>query len=141
MVGIDSNMAMIRTMYAYLTKEIDRLCKAYCSGQDFSRSEGRVAGNNFRLGAIDVIDERLKQAAKEERERMKQEISGDDTKALARLETALKALEDLEKAVEKWMDTNLNLRPGRSNSYQGDASAYRAGQRAGRSIDLDKGKK
>lgn len=142
MVGRESDMAIVRYMYSYLIKEVDRLCKIYCAERDFSKGEGRIAGNNFRLGAIEVIGKRLSEAAKEERAKVKKEMIGEgsDPKALARYENAIKAIDEVEKNVSKWMDENLKLRAGRASSFRGDASAYAAGRAAGRKVDLSKKK-
>ena len=80
-LGAPTDLIAHRYLYTFLVTEIDRLCDLEGKGM------GRTWRNNFRLGAVEVIDLRLK----EQRAVMVFEArtGAADSRALARIDTAL----------------------------------------------------
>ncbi|GAF70725.1 unnamed protein product, partial [marine sediment metagenome] len=108
MAGRKADISIIRYMYDYLVKEIDRLCKNWCYDQSFSRRDGRTAGNNFRLGAVEIVRNRMMKARNEARDAARKEakersLEG-ETNAIAIVDKSIAAIDELEGAVESWME-------------------------------------
>lgn len=82
-VGRPSDVATVRYLYAYLTKEIERLTRKCAPGK------GRVWASNFRAGCVDTIKERLTQQRAETTQRVVEEAQAESPAALARVTVAL----------------------------------------------------
>ena len=127
LVGRPSDAAAVRYLYAYLSREVERLC------EKDGRGCGRTWRNNYRLGVVDTISRKLR----EERERFKREAQKaveSNTQALVRMNTALAKVEQRSIATADWVKANLKLR-----SYSGSSAAYNpnarnVGRKAGESI-------
>jgi len=132
-VGRESDIGSVRYLYRFLTREIDRLCNRDCKGC------GRTYRNNFRLGAIDALREKLREQKRNTEFEARQSATGvPDERALVRVETAIKRIEKRAKDVEVWMAQNLRLGRGSSYRVTSHASARQAGKRAGRTITLNR---
>lgn len=132
-VGRPSDVATVRYLFQYLRGEIDRLCKKS------ARGKGRTWANSFRLGAVHEVGRRLKEAkeaARQEAREKMEALEGDQTTALARLDTALALIDRRLNDTKSWMDANMNLRSTRARSAQRDWGAYESGREAGSSISL-----
>lgn len=127
-VGRAADAQTVRYLYAYCVREIDRLTRSHGSGN------GRTWCNNFRIGCVDAI--RIKLEA--QREQVKREMleSSSDTE---RTKYAIQKVSDKGTEVERWVERNMNLRKAPRPQMRGDHGARRAGQRAGASINLNRG--
>lgn len=136
-VGRPSDAETIRYMYQYLVSEIERLTKIH------ARGNGKTWANNFRLGIVDEIGDRLRKQREETLEKMKAEAVGMSTgqtgMALVRLDKALAKMEQRGEDVQSWMDKNLKLRTTYARART-DYGAREAGRQAGKSIQLGGGK-
>lgn len=129
-VGRPSDAETIRYLYQYLTNEIERLAKIHAKGN------GKTWANNFRLGVIDEIGDRLTSR----RENTVEEMKTENPSAIVRIDQALARMEAQSEAVEKWMEEKMpNLRKSYARSRL-DFGARKAGRRAGESINLGGGK-
>lgn len=136
-VGRPSDAETIRYMYQYLVNEIERLTKVHAKGN------GKTWANNFRLGIVDEIGDRLREQREETLEKMKAETVGTSTgqtgMALVRLDKALATLEKQGADVQGWMDKNMRLRKTYAR-VRTDYGAREAGRQAGKSIQFGGGK-
>lgn len=137
LVGSPEDRSMVRFMYDTLSLQIDQMCKAWCATQSFERGEGRVAGNNFRLGAVATIRERLVDANLDaQNDAKKQAQATGDASTIARFEDVFSDRQARQEAVKRWMAERLQLKKGRASNYRGDFAAYAAGRKAGNELDL-----
>jgi hypothetical protein len=136
LIGRATDVSTVRYLYAYLIREINRLSDRDCAGC------GRTYYNNFRLGAVQEISDRLQQQRKATREKMRVEASlnADNSRALIVLDSALAKLDKRRDDVELWTKTHLSLRCGSGSRITFNGSARDAGRRAGREINLNRGK-
>lgn len=118
-IGRKSEADTVRYMYRWLVKETERLLKAA------NQSNGRTWCNNFRMGVVDALAERLKKNKEEFEAQAKA-----DGKTTALVRVAGNA-----EAVERWSKDNLQLRT-KHFRFNSDASARALGQAAGRNINL-----
>lgn len=130
-VGRPSDADTVRYLFAYLMKEVDRLADRE------SRGCGRTWANNFRLGVVDTIGEKMKEAAQHVREAARQEArAANNPNALVRVNTAIERVAAKSIAVDKWIKENMKLRSGRGTSSTYDGAARAAGRAAGREINV-----
>jgi len=129
LVGTRSDAEVVRFLYNYLLKEVERLALRDAMGK------GRSWANNFRLGAIDTIEARLKEALKESEEILKEECQKTGV-AIVHVSSAIQKLEDKGPAVQRWMDENMDLRKGGKKISNYHNGARMAGRRAAREIDI-----
>src|SRR5262245_29572039 len=127
-----SDIEATRYLFTYLHREIARLCDLARNARAID--QGLIAANSFRMGAVEVVIRRLREA--------REEATHDFARArgMQRATTALARVDQRDAAVELWMKKAMNLekqRPGTRQSY--DQSAVDAGRRAGRSIELRRG--
>jgi hypothetical protein len=139
-IGRPSDAATVRYLFAYVTREIDRLCADAAS---LLGKPGKTWCNNFRLGATHEVCRRLREAHRNARAAMRQEASAGDTLgngvALMRIDNALAKLDGRSAAAVKYGKEKLKLRAGHRSQGRFDPYARQAGQRAGASIDLSGG--
>lgn len=134
LVGRNSDAKVVRFLYHYLLKEVDRLTLVFGAGQ------GRTWANNFRLGALDTIEQRLNEALQESEEILKEECTKTGV-ALVHVSNAIEKFARKGEAVEKWMDMNMNLRKGATRTHTHHNGARQAGRRAAHQIDLNPSRK
>lgn len=136
-VGRPSDAEAIRYLYQYLVNEVERLTRVHAKGN------GKTWANNFRLGIVDEIGDRLAAQRKETIHKMKAEAVGTSTRqtgmALVRIDNALAKMEKRGEDVQEWVDENMNLRKTYAR-VRSDFGAREAGRQAGKSIQLGGGK-
>lgn len=132
-VGRATDAETVRYLYAYLTKEIERLC------DQNGRGCGQIWRNNYRLGAIDTIWRRLKEQREqfqtESRQQAQTQTTG-NALALVRVDKALARLAAKGTEVDDWLKTNMKLRSRGAYEGSSDNNARAAGRRAGETIAL-----
>ena len=122
-IGRDSDIEIVRYFFEYLTNEIERLCKqAMAEGH----GTGKTWANNFKSGATNAVTTRLKEGY--------QEVRNEHSNS-----TAIVKLDARDVEVQKWVSENLKLSKGYRSYASADYDAFYQGQRAGKSISLNKG--
>ena len=135
LIGRPSDMNAVRYLYAWLTKEIDRLAAKGCAGC------GRTYWNNFRLGAVETVTARLSAAARETVASVKVEAaaasaSAGNTLALALVEKSLATIEKQTQEVEDYGKKVLRLRSRSRSGSRFDSNARAQGRIAGGQISI-----
>lgn len=135
LVGRPSDAETVRYLFAYLAREVERLC------EKDGRGCGRTWRNNYRLGVVDTIMRKLHA----ERVRFKEEqrkLAGAsmDSQALVRLNQALVKVEKRGDDVQAWIKQNLKLVAGSGSSGRYNGGAREAGRKAGESIRIARAK-
>lgn len=128
LVGTPSSVALIRPLYSYLVFCVESLAKREAQGN------GKRYAISWRMGCVDRLRERLREAAKIGKESAKQEAvsKGAD---LVRVSSALARTEDEMLRVNQWMESNLRLKKSQSK-YSVSSDAFGKGRLAGDSISL-----
>lgn len=136
-IGRPSDVQTVRYFFAWLCREIDRICNAECKGN------GRVFINNWRIGCAETIAMRLKTQQKATRQAMVLEIEAGalpmefKKQALVRLEQAVCAVDKKLDDVEKWAKMNMKLRKHSGGSGgQVHDSAREMGRQAGYKVRM-----
>ncbi|MBW2672384.1 MAG: DUF2786 domain-containing protein [Deltaproteobacteria bacterium] len=132
LIGHRQDVAVVRQLYTYLRREIERLARAAVAAQrrvraGWSRVEATQWGTSFRIGAVLEIVLRLRRA-KEQQQRA----------VVGRNERALVRLENYEQRVVRYCRT-LATGPGYGEPPEGfrqNLSGHLAGRVAGRSLAL-----
>lgn len=133
LVGRPSDAETTRYLFGYLAREVERLCDKE------GRGCGRTWRNNYRLGVVDTIANKLyAERQKFVSEQRAVAAAAADTQALVRVNQALEVVEKRGKDVSAWMKQNLKLYAGSSSSARYDNSAREAGRKAGRSIVINR---
>jgi hypothetical protein len=132
LVGRPSDVAIIRPFFAYLSSEIERLASRHCKGNS------RTYWNNFRLGAVETIAQRLKASLAATVETVKAEaLAAGNQSALVIVENSLALIEKRKQEVSTWTRQNMQLRSRTSRSSYND-TARSAGRAAGQSVNLNR---
>lgn len=129
-VGSPSRVATVRTLYGWLSREVDRL------GSEAAQGRGRSYGHAWRVGCATRLAERIREAAEAGRIAARDEARQRGV-ALARVETALARTDSrlARQAAEAWTRQHLNLRStGRTRIAS--ASGWHDGKAAGNKIRL-----
>ncbi|MAH50128.1 hypothetical protein CMI37_30185 [Candidatus Pacearchaeota archaeon] len=130
-VGRPTDINVVRYLYAYLVREVNRLCDRDCKGC------GRTFRNNFRLGAHSALKKKLSQQKEDTIADARQRATGvPDSRALVRVDQALAKIEQRKKDVETWMKKNMRMGTASASRSNYNRDAYEAGQRAGGSIQI-----
>jgi hypothetical protein len=116
--GRTSDRETVRELFAWLCVAIDRLAIEHCGGL------GATYFNNFRVGAVEAVGEKLAADVKAREETLR------TTNA-----TALVLVRKSEAAVDQWCAANLHLWSGRRAHFRQDGDARAAGREAGSSLD------
>jgi len=125
-------VAIIRPFFAYLSSEIERLASRHCKGNS------RTYWNNFRLGAVETIAQRLKASLAATVETVKAEaLAAGNQSALVIVENSLALIEKRKQEVSNWTRQNMQLRSRTSRSSYND-TARSAGRAAGQSVNLNR---
>lgn len=119
-IGRESDINTVRYMYNLIASQIE----AMCASALLTNGGGKTFSNNFKLGAVDTISSRLKEAT--------QEVE-DQYKGTTALVLVKQADNEVNQAVAK-----LKLRK-RSVSYRHNREGYAQGQAAGRRVNLSRG--
>jgi hypothetical protein len=124
LVGVQSDIEIVRYMFTWLSSEIERLSKIHCTGM------GHIYSQSYCEGAVSGISHQL--------DKMKQEqnIAANQTGQT----TALACLDErLSKAEKTLYSLHNNLRSVKTYSHaKHDGAAYNLGVNVGKSIHLGK---
>ena len=132
LVGRPSDVAMVRPFFAHLSAECERLASRHCKGNS------RTYWNNFRLGAVETISQRLKASLAATVETVKAEaLAAGNAGALVVVTNSLALLEKRKQEVSDWTRANMNLR-NRTRRTNYNESARSAGRAAGQSVNLNR---
>lgn len=127
LLGRPSDVTTVRYLYAWMTREIDRLAEENCKGC------GRSFWNNFRIGAVESVRDRL--AAQQEATIATVKAEAGSTLALVRVNNAIAKLDQRMNEVNSFAKKHLKLRTVTRYS-QMDPSARALGRAAGETIPL-----
>jgi hypothetical protein len=131
LIGRASDVTSVRYLYAWLTREIERLAARDCAGN------GRTYWNNYRLGAVETVVRRLKESQAETVRAVKAEaLESGGERALILVETSARALAERAVAVEQWAKANMNLVRGSGSRSTFHSGAREAGRRAGAEVRM-----
>lgn len=132
MIGRPSDVSTIRYFYAMICRDIERITAASCTGT------GRTYWNNFRLGMVETIGQRMKAQTAATVAAVRTEAQADiiNPHALAVTERSIAAVAARAMAVEAWTKQNLKLRAARSSRSTYDSGAREAGRIAGHHVRL-----
>lgn len=126
-LGGASDATTARYLYKWCRRQTDDMAKEY-------RGNGRTWLNNWRLGVVQEINYRLKQARKEAAA-----AAMSEGHELVVVENALAKIEKRTAEVTAWGARNLGLRSSGRSSSRYDDDARQQGRRDGASINLNSG--
>ena len=129
LVGRPSDADKVRYLYAYLSREVERLVSRDGNGC------GRTWRNNYRLGVVDTVAAKLKEANEATASAIRVEAAANPM-VLARMEMAIAIVEARGQHVDVWMERNLRLRTRSEAGARSDYSGRAAGRQAGRAISI-----
>ncbi|MEE8615540.1 MAG: DUF2786 domain-containing protein [Roseateles sp.] len=142
-IGAPSDADKAKYLFGYVAEEIDRLTE---QEKRIQGSPGRTYLNNFRLGAVQAVAKRLREANREARKEAKQEANDGDTlgngTALVLVNKALARIETRKDNADAWVAKHCVTKTGkprkgkRRTASNYDGAARSAGRRAGESIDI-----
>jgi len=139
-VGRASDATKCRYLFAYITKEIDRLTKQESKARG---GAGRTWCNSFRLGAQAEVGKRIREATEQAGDEMRElaaaqdRVQGTGSTALVRINSAIEKIEKRKTEAHVWMHDKLNLGKGNARPSAFDGAGYAAGKRAGASININ----
>lgn len=138
-IGRPGDATTVRYLFSYVSREINRLADVEA---ELRGSPGRTWKNNFRLGAVQEVNSRLREAFKGVRAQMKQDADRGDTMgtgtALACVNDALAKLDTRRENAVQYGKKKLGLRTIRRSSAR-SLDGREAGKRAGANINLARG--
>lgn len=130
LIGERNSVQTINYLYKYFSSEIDRLANQNCSGT------GRIYSNNYRIGAVTAINDRLKEQRFETIKQLKGEQNNNQT-ALAVIDKAVVRFENKINEAREFMNKNKNM--GKNYQYSKTVGNYQARQHGysdGRKINM-----
>ena len=130
-IGEESDVQSVRYLFAFLTREISSLSRQY-SGN------GRTWTNNWRLGCVDSLRERLKLAKAAAVKAAYDEAQAGTGTALVVVDSALAVIKEREKQVDR-IGVDLGLRARSGGRSRGNREARDQGRRDGHSININGG--
>jgi hypothetical protein len=126
-VGTPTDVAVLRYVFTFVAREIDRLGKqAARRGVIY----GRTGGNNFRIGAVEAVLHNVEQQKREARREFVREHGSRGRRAIVRLDRKALATNEAKSRFFK------KLGKGRRATMQRDTLARLAGHKAGKSINV-----
>jgi hypothetical protein len=120
----------VRYLFSYLRAQVEHLTA------EAGRGCGRVWRNNFKLGIVQTISERLKDQHETFEREARATAAAEGTTALVRVNTALAAMEAKTATVEAWTKEHMRLGTGRPSYFHEDGHARAAGRAAGHRVHL-----
>lgn len=140
-IGRSSDAQIVRYLFSYLTREIERL-RDYHSDQ--LGSPGRQWRNDFCIGAMITVAGRLRDAAAQARADMKQEAYARDAResrnSIVLVNNAVAKLDRRAAEVAAWVKDNMNMGKGHRYTRHNISSDGRTtGALAGRNINITDG--
>lgn len=131
LIGRAADAAAVRYLYAWLSKETQRLVDVWGAGR------GRVWRLNFRMGVVDAIAAALAARRAALACTVRAEAAAEGGGALVQVGAALARMDARYSEAEHWAAEHARLAAARRPSpMEADVNARRLGQRAGRTIDL-----
>lgn len=126
-VGRPSDVAIVRYLFAYCSREIDRLAKQ-------KKGHGRSWILAYRLGCAQAV----RQAIEREKEALRSQMYADahaapDSTALVALDNALARVEERSRSTEAWMAANVTATT-KGGGFVTSQAGVAAGRREGRDI-------
>jgi hypothetical protein len=135
-VGCPSDSDNARFIFAHVAEEIDRLT---LRESRLLGKPGRTYLNNFRLGCVEAVKERLQEATREARAEAKQRADQSDTlgngAALVLVNRAIERIDQRKKLADGWVQKHCKGKKVIASTRY-DAMGRDAGRRAGQNIDL-----
>lgn len=128
-VGRASDAVMVRLMYSWLKGQVDKLAAKECAGC------GRTFWNNWRIGCVETLARRMRDARAETVATLK--VEAGNGLALVRLEKALATRERQALEVGQWMKSNLRLSSAGRRTFAANQSAREMGRAAGHRININ----
>jgi hypothetical protein len=139
-VGRPSDAQTTSYLFSYVVNEIDRLTKQEAA---LYGSPGKTWCNNFRLGAVESVVNRMREAANDARKAARQKADTGDTlgtgASLVLVNRAIDRIQLHDTEAQRWVDKHCGKRKHHMASTQFDSDGRNAGRRAGASIDLAAG--
>lgn len=134
LIGRPSDADAVRYLYQYLAREVERLTAIHGKGC------GATWRNNFRMGVVETIAQKLGEEAKATRAALRTEAATGTTMALVLVDKALAKLDQRAIAVETYGKEKLKLRARSGGQTQYDHNARSQGREAGKSIKINSAK-
>ncbi|NCA18102.1 MAG: hypothetical protein EBS90_13860, partial [Betaproteobacteria bacterium] len=126
-VGKKSDAEVVRYLYAFLEREIERHCKEFLDkSSESAPGSAKMRAKSFRLGFAETVSRRLR----EERTKAKAEAATSTT-----MERGLIRLDQDEAAIQKWIE-NKGLTSTKPKSVSVDSASWKAGCARGASIPI-----
>lgn len=132
-IGRATDVRTVRYLYQLVSREIDRIAKRECKGL------GRTYANNFRIGCVERIKERLDEARAEVRSELYQEATAasDGGLSLVRVDRSLAELDRRDAQTAAYIAANIDTKQARRRSARYDENARAHGREAADSINLN----
>lgn len=126
--GRASDLEIVEELLRVIPGQVDALCNR-------SSFSGRTAKNNFRIGAVTVICERMRAAVRDARRAIQEDTSEHSATTTALALASLDNRGALAKAQMRRDVPNLKMK---STRHRGDAASFEAGRAAGALIGLSR---
>lgn len=137
-LGAEKDRDTVIYLFHYLRRQVDAVTTRACVGK------GRTFANNFRLGMVETINNRLFDMEKQTRAQAPaQAYTRGGENAIAIVNESLAATDAIERRVVSLMKTALESTRTKSHNWGNashDASARDAGRRAGQNVNIAPGK-
>lgn len=137
-IGTKASAETVRYLYAYLTREVDRLAER-------NKGAGRAWLNSFRIGAAAEISATIKagrkaavEEARAEARNLMAENPGHNGSGLARVEQAVDRMKREAEEVKRFATEHLKLKSTKG-ARASNADGYYAGRAAGATVNLGSG--
>jgi len=131
LIGRKSDVQTVRYLYQWLTNEVERLTDLNGPGR------GKTWYNNFRLGVVDTLCQRLEEQKKQtENEAMASAFNTGGQLAASNMGSAIMRVQQDGQAVERWAEEKMSFRKSAPARVNYDDGARSAGRRAGHSVSL-----
>lgn len=124
-VGKKGDAEVVRHLYAYLEREIERHCKAFLAKTAETPTSARLRAASFRIGFAETVSRRLA----EERARAKAEAENHGKS------TGLIRLDRDEADIQRWVETK-GLNTTKPRTTMVDAEAWRQGCERGAAVAI-----
>ncbi len=132
LVGRPSDAETVRYLYGYLSREVERLATEHGKGM------GRSWRNNFRLGVVDAISDKLYQERRRFEHDVRTEARAESSTALMRVDRALATIDQRGQDVAAWVKSNLKLYSHGSSATSYNHTAREAGRKAGKQLAVNR---
>jgi len=130
LVGRASDAETVRYLYGYLSREVERLTTEHGQGM------GRTWRNNFRLGVVDTISNKLWEQRRKFESETRAEARAEGSTALMRVDRALANIDKRGETVKDWMKQNMKLYASSGSAAAYNPNARARGREAGKSISV-----